>query len=134
MRLYVVFLVSFLLFPFPLSAADIPATLKRVIDGDTAVMQTRDGEKTVRFKGIDTPELKGRCAAEKQAARRAKAATERLLSKGTITLQKPSRDKYGRTAAFVLVDGKPVHVALIRAGHGRAYAGGKRQGWCDGQN
>ncbi len=122
--------VFVLFFPLSLSAADIPATLKRVIDGDTAVMLTADGEKTVRFKGLDTPEIKGRCDAEKQAARRAKTATERLLKKGAITLKKPSRDKYGRVAAFVLVDGRPIHEALIRAGHGRPYTGGKRQGWC----
>lgn len=130
MRACIVFSVLVLLAWSQGSAADIPATLKRVIDGDTAVMLTPDGERTVRFKGLDTPEIKGKCAAEKRAALHAKAATEQLLENGGITLEKPSRDKYGRVAAFVLIDGHPVHELLIRAGHGRPYTGGKRRGWC----
>ncbi|NKD88800.1 hypothetical protein HEQ72_10865 [Haematospirillum sp. 15-248] len=110
--------------------ADIPATLKRVIDGDTAVMLTPDGEKTMRFKGLDTSEITGKCAAEKRATLHAKAAKEQLLRNGRITLEKPSRDKYRRVAAFVLVDGHPVHELLIRTGHSHPCTGDKRRCWC----
>ncbi|AMW35867.1 thermonuclease family protein [Haematospirillum jordaniae] len=93
-------------------------------------MVTPDGEKIVRFRGLDASEIKGKCAAEKQAALRAKAATEQLLENGRITLEKPSRDKYRRVAAFVLVDGHPVHELLVRTVHGRPCTGDKRRGWC----
>ena len=114
----------------PASAEGMPATLARVIDGDTAVLMTAEGEKTVRFKGLDAPEIKGQCAWERQAALQARAEVERLLGSGKITLEKPSRDKYGRVAAFVMVDGQPVHAAMIQAGLARPYTGGKRRGWC----
>jgi endonuclease YncB( thermonuclease family) len=114
----------------PARADGIPATLARVIDGDTAVLVTAEGEKTVRFKGLDAPEMKGQCEWERQAALQARMEVERLLGSGQITLEKPSRDKYGRVAAFVLVDGQPVHAAMIQAGLARPYTGGKRRGWC----
>lgn len=114
----------------PAMAEGTPATLGRVIDGDTAVLITAEGEKTVRFKGLDAPEMKGECEWERQAALQARAEVQRLLSSGQITLEKPSRDKYGRVAAFVLVDGRPIHATMIQAGLARPYTGGKRRGWC----
>lgn len=39
--------------------------------------------------------------------------------------------KYGgRVVANLVLDGRTLSSLLIKAGHGRPYAGGKRKGWC----
>ena len=99
----------------------------RAVDGDTLAV---DGER-VRLLGIDAPELHGRCGAEKAAARAAQAALARLVAPpARLSLQRHGRDRYGRTLARVLADGRDVAATLLAAGHARPYAGGRRPGWC----
>jgi micrococcal nuclease len=90
----------------------IPAEVVEVIDGDTLRVRAQvwidlELETLVRLRGIDTPELRGQCEAEKARARAAKEALARLAAGGQDLAQ-----------------------AMIAAGHARAYAGGERQGWC----
>ena len=87
---------------------------------------------SVRVMGVDAPEIRGKCAEEKSAARRAKQFTVQLLrSASVIELKNIKRGKYFRILADVYVDGQNLAEALIGANHGRSYAGGKRLGWCD---
>ena len=37
----------------------------------------------------------------------------------------------GRVVAALVVDGRLLSSALVAAGHGRSYDGGKREGWCE---
>jgi len=86
----------------------------------------------VRIKGIDAPEIRGKCQAEKVAARKAKQFTvKELRSAKVIELKNMERGKYFRILANVYVDGKSLGDALISAGHARAYDGGTRGGWCE---
>lgn len=84
------------------------ANLKRVVDGDTVVLDmdlgfTVNVEVTFRLLGINAPELKG---ATKAAGQASKNELERLLSLGSLVVrsEKPlSTDKYGRWLAHITV-------------------------------
>ena len=106
-----------------------------VTDGDTfrarvEVWPGIDAVTAVRIRGIDTPEIKGKCPAEKAAALEAKARLAVLLN-GQVQLLHVEPDKLaGRVDADVIVDGKPIAAILIAEGLARPYTGGARQGWC----
>lgn len=104
-----------------------PLQMCRAVDGDTI----HCGEDRVRLIGLDAPELRGRCEAERQ---RAQAATERLrgLIADGVTLTPNGRDRYDRVLAVVLDPrGQDVGQILVREGLAHAYSGrGPREGWC----
>ena len=112
------------------------ALVLAVTDGDTfrARVEVWPGVEVVtavRISGIDTPELRGKCAAERERALAARKALADLLAGGRVELREVAPDKYaGRVDATVLVAGMPVGEALINNGLARRYAGGQRQGWC----
>jgi len=81
--------------------------------------------------GVDAPEIRGKCASEKLAARKAKQFTVQFLRAGRVVeLRKIKRGKYFRLLAEVYVDGKNLADALIKANVARPYDGGTRLGWC----
>jgi len=86
----------------------------------------------VRVDGVDTPELKGKCAAERKLARRARGFVIDFLSAGGVTLRDVQYGKFaGRVVSRVLNgDGHDLTAALIAKGLGRIYAGRKRGSWC----
>ena len=85
----------------------------------------------VRLAGVDTPEMRGKCALERAMAVKARDLVRGLLEKALrIDLLEPRRGKYFRLVARVLADGRDVARAIIAAGLGRPYDGGKRRGWC----
>ena len=106
-----------------------------VNDGDTfkARIEVWPGvevQTAVRVRGIDTPEIKGKCQLEKD---KAVAARERLrqLLVSEVVVSKIELDKYaGRVDADVVADGKDVAAVMIAEGLARPYTGGARQGWC----
>ncbi len=86
----------------------------------------------IRINGIDAPEIRGKCQAEKNKAKLARAFTLNTLTNAqTIELGNIKRGKYFRILADVYVDNKNLAQMLIKVGHARAYDGGKRQGWCE---
>ena len=107
-------------------------------DGDTITVNIPDlpavfGKHIpVRLRGIDAPEMQGKCDEEKQAARVASAALRRILSSTMkpIILQDVKRDKYFRLLADVIVNGVNVNHRLLGMQMVRPYDGGTRQGWC----
>lgn len=115
----------------------VRATALQVVDGDTfeARVQAFPGQEIVarvRVDGVDAPERRGRCARETAAAEAATQALARMLADRPLTLTDLRGDKYfGRVVARVSASGVgDVAKALIAGGHGRAYAGGQREGWC----
>ncbi|MBI4173888.1 MAG: thermonuclease family protein [Candidatus Aenigmarchaeota archaeon] len=96
------------------NAANEPAKLERVIDGDTLVVEKG---RSVRLLGIDTPE-KGQPYSEQ-----ATAFLEQAVRGKAIYLEKggEDRDKYGRLLRYVRADGRLVNLELVRAGLARAY-------------
>jgi len=109
-----------------------------IYDGDTFYIQMPGlppelSRLGVRVRGVDTPEMRGKCESEKRNALAAKAFTTRvILAAGKrVTLENLKWDKYGgRVDADVTVGGQKLTDMLITRGYARPYNGGKRTGWC----
>ena len=85
----------------------------------------------VRFAGIDTPELKGDCAAERALAIQARDfLVARLATAVRVDLHSPARDTYFRLNGRLLADGQDLSLALITANLARPYDGGKKLPFC----
>lgn len=116
-----------------------PAEIIRVLDGDTFEARVRvwfgqEVTTLVRIRGIDAPELKGRCGDELRGAQSSREALSRMLAGGAM-LRDIALDKYaGRILAAVIVPGLSnsgdVAAEMIAAGWARPYGGGKRGAWC----
>ena len=112
------------------------ATALSVLDGDTfearvTVFPGQEIVTRVRLAGIDAPERRGRCAAEKAAAEAATRALRKLVEGRPLTLTDVQGDKYfGRVVARVASGAGDVAEALLADGHARPYEGGRRAGWC----
>ena len=86
---------------------------------------------SIRIKGIDAPEIRGKCEIEKQKALVAKQFTVQLLTNAkVIELRNIKRGKYFRILADVFVDGKNLAEMLINKKLVNTYNGGTREGWC----
>lgn len=114
----------------------VPATVLRVVDGDTLRVRAEIWldqwiEVSVRLRGVDTPELRGKCASEKAAAAKARDWLA-AVAVGGVLLHDIGPDKYASRvdARVVAADGRDLAAGLIAAGLARAYAGEKREGWC----
>ena len=111
------------------------ALVLSVTDGDTfkARVPVWDGVEivtAVRLTGIDTPELKGKCPAEKALALKAKARLAELLT-GNVIISEIKPDKFaGRVDAIVTANGQDVAGILVADGLARQYTGGARGSWC----
>lgn len=92
-----------------------------VIDGDT--VRLKNGE-TVRLIGINTPELGKDGRPDQPLAQKARTRLVQLLRGKTKYLQigKEPRDRHGRLLGYLIVDDKPVQIALIEEGLGWAIA------------
>ncbi len=103
-------------------------------DGDTITFRIKGvhpivGENIkVRVRGIDTPEIRGRCEKERRLARKAKEFVARVLSKAErIELRDVARGKYFRIVADVFVDGRNLKTLLLERGLGVPYDGGRKR-------
>ncbi len=132
-------LLIFVIFMFMSGVANaVPAVVDYHFDGDTfsaGVMLDTDVEITVRVRliNIDTPEINGKCTAEKVMAQSARDLLATIIPRGTVVdLQNIKDDKYlGRiNANVILPDGRDVGQIMIDSGLARPYSGGKRQPWC----
>jgi endonuclease YncB( thermonuclease family) len=87
----------------------------------------------VRLRGIDAPEMKARCEAERDKALAARDALARMLAKGSVGIRNVAQDKYGgRVDADASAAGTAdVGEAIVALGLARRYDGGRRGSWCD---
>lgn len=120
------------------------ATPVRVIDGDTLELNvyTWPGEThraMVRLGGVDTPEMNAKDQCERSLAEAAKAFTNKWAATpnrfGDVPLVSVVRLHLGKYAGRYVArvenqSGADLSTALIEAGHGRPYDGGKREAWC----
>ena len=127
----------------PLSAHEslpgpVPATVLRVIDGDSLVVRAtiwlgQELETTARLLGVDTPELRGDCGGERSLATRSRAFTAGLAATGAeISFSDIQLGKFaGRVLTRVeTAGGVDIGQALIDAGLARIYSRGRRASWC----
>ncbi|MBI3440858.1 MAG: thermonuclease family protein [Proteobacteria bacterium] len=115
----------------------VPATVLRVIDGDTVAVKAHvwigeEVETSIRIDGIDAPEIKGKCTQERVAAETARQEVIRLLSNGNVRIYNIRLEKYaGRVLAQIrTADGINIGEHMLEKGLARPYHGEKRQSWC----
>jgi len=115
-------------------AGPVSARIIKVIDGDTLVVDAHPWpghavRVSVRLRGIDTPERRSRCTAERLAGERARSELERLVSNfSTIELINVSGGKYyGRVLADLKAGTQDVAAAMLESGLAMPYAGGRRE-------
>ena len=113
-----------------------PFELVEVIDGDTfrARVDIWLGQTVtvkVRLQGVDTPEMNGKCAAEKKLARQAKAFAENWLKTNQVHLVNVHYGTYaGRVLATAQIkNGDSLSAALLAENLAKPYRG-RRAKWC----
>lgn len=101
------------------------ARVIRVVDGDTIIVRPvrsagdePDAAFRVRYIGVDTPESVKPDSPVECFGKEAAAANKRLVDGRTVELvsDRERYDRFGRTLAFVYVNGKFVNAELIRDG------------------
>ncbi|TWF46603.1 endonuclease YncB(thermonuclease family) [Neorhizobium alkalisoli] len=115
-------------------AGPVTAEIKRVIDGDTLLVEARPWpqqrvEVYVRIRGIDAAELHSKCSDLRNIALDARQALEIMTAESPmIQLTHISGDKYfGRIVADILLpDGSSVGNNLLASGMARPYDGGRK--------
>ena len=90
------------------------ATVTDVVDGDT--IELADGRR-VRYIGINTPER------EQPYYQEATAANRQLVGGKRVGLEydQDTFDQYGRTLAYIWVDGQMANLALVQQGYANAF-------------
>lgn len=91
----------------PAASALTPATVTRVVDGDTIHVDLEGVDTTIRLIGIDTPEVDGPYTEAECFGSEASAYTERALVGRDVQLEFDAEriDRYDRTLAYVWLDG-----------------------------
>lgn len=117
-------------------AGPFPFDVLEVIDGDTFrarvdIWLGQSIEVKVRLKGVDTPELRGKCAAEKKLALEAKEFATKWLEENPAQLVGVH---YGTYAGRVLATtknkgGDTLSAALLSENLAKPYRG-RRAKWC----
>ncbi len=100
----------------------INATVTRDIDGDTVVVRTDAGQQlTIRLLGVDTPETHKPNTPVQCYGPEASAYTNARLTGRRIQLELDveHHDIYGRTLAYIILDGKRFNDELLRLGYAR---------------
>lgn len=89
----------------------------RIIDGDTIVISIDGEDKKVRLIGIDTPE------SDTEEGSTATAYTKSILENKTVQLEYDidPEDDYGRTLAYVYVDGEMINKILLQQGYAELF-------------
>lgn len=116
----------------------VAANVVRVVDGDTLKLKVhiwigQTVEVDVRVAGIDAPELKGKCPAERTKAAEARDYLDSLVGGRAIRIAQIRNDKYGgRVIADVTEpEAGDIATAMLARGLARTYDGGKREPWCE---
>jgi micrococcal nuclease len=92
-----------------------PAVVKRVVDGDTIVLED---ERRVRYLGIDTPETVDPRRPVGCYGQEASVRNKELVEGQTVCLEKDvsDTDKYDRLLRYVYLDSVMINELLVREG------------------
>jgi endonuclease YncB( thermonuclease family) len=101
----------------------------RIVDGDTFAI----GSVRYRVRDLDAPELGARaaCALEAERGRAAREEARRLVrsAKTAALVTDGETDRFGRTRASLLLDGRDFANLMIRGRHAARF-GGRPRDWC----
>jgi len=121
----------------PAITGPVSAKVIKVYDGDSFSVEAYlwpgiTAKTKVRVIGVDTPEIRGKCEAEKRKAIEARDYVKGLILGEVVFLENVKHGKYaGRVVADVKLEGGDNLAAMIISqGLGREYHGGAREGWC----
>jgi micrococcal nuclease len=102
------------------AGAEESTLVERVVDGDTLVIS---GGDRIRLIGVDTPETKHPTKPAQPFGKEASEFTRRMVEGKRVQIQfdpGETKDKYGRTLAYVYIDGQFLNEMLLREGLARA--------------
>lgn len=100
----------------------LPASIVRVVDGDTVNINVNGKEETVRLLLVDTPETVHPSKPVQPFGPEASAFAKETLTPGKqveIEIDVSERDKYGRLLGYLYVDGKMFNELLLEKGLAR---------------
>ncbi len=94
-------------------------TVERVVDGDTIQVRVGGRVETVRYIGVNTPELRHPVRGAEPGGQEARAVNGELVAGKRVRLEMDAqpRDRHGRLLAYVWVDGIMVNAELVRRGY-----------------
>ena len=85
----------------------------------------------IRIKGIDAPEIKGKCQKEIDLAIMARDYLRNAINQSSqIELRNIERGKYFRIVGELYIDGENISKSLIKEKLAYIYHGGKKRSWC----
>lgn len=96
------------------------ATIVRVVDGDTVLVNTGGEEVKVRLIGVNTPETVDPNSPVEAYGKEASDFTKARLTEGlSVELEYDVQqlDQYGRHLAYLWVDGEMFNATLVREGY-----------------
>ena len=117
-------------FVFPITGGKVI----KVYDGDTITIAAKLPYKesplyrlSVRLNGLDTPEIKGKDAEEKEVAKMARDFVANLVMNKYVRLENVQSEKYGRILADVYVGEENLNEILLRERYAVKYEGGTKR-------
>ena len=117
-------------FVFPITEGQVI----KVYDGDTITIASKMPYPespmyrfSVRLNGIDTPEIKGKNADEKDVAQKARDELSTLIMNKTVILKNVQSEKYGRILAEVYLEDVCLNEWMIEKKFAVKYDGGTKQ-------
>lgn len=102
-------------------------------DGDTCYVTIENENTKIRLLELDTPEIsKPKCTQEKKLGIQARDfINELILNAKNIKIKTEyKKDYFGRTLAFVIIDGVNISELLIKNNLGVVYKKGHKKNWC----
>ena len=126
--------------PEPVYPNGYNAKVLYIYDGDTFTAQIfswpqHSIEARVRLRGIDTPEIRGKCASEKTKAQQAKETLAQIIPEGSmVMLYHVELGTYaGRIIADVITEnGDDVSEIMLEQTYARPYTTREgRKSWCN---
>lgn len=91
----------------------------RVVDGDTIQVRIGARVESVRYIGVNTPEVHHPTRGEEPGGREATAVNRQLVAGKQVRLELDvqSRDRYGRMLAYVWLGDVMINAELVRLGY-----------------
>lgn len=120
-----------LLVPAGEAARTVSGTVRRVLDGDTAIVETSPRTRLrCRLLGIDAPEVshrrrRGGTTPGQPYGPEARGALEGWALRRAVTVELHGRDRYRRSLCVLFVGGRNFNLEMVREG----YAWAEPQRW-----
>ena len=102
-------------------------------DGDTCYVMIDGNKAKIRLLELDTPEIsKPKCEAELELGLEARDYLNNLIANASLVEIKTEyeKDYFGRTLAYLIIDGEDVSSMIVRNNLGVKYDTNNKMNWC----